>query len=96
MQQGWILSEFGSKPFPTSFIGCFGLPLMVVIIDGVGQLLAGYCTFGEHNFVRCLIVITVKCFLVLDELFAAVICCTIVREIDWIEVTKWAQLTKES
>ena len=96
MQQGGILSEFGSVPFLTSFIGYIGPPLMIVIIDGVGQLLAGYCTFGEHNFVCHLIVIAVKCFLVLDELFTAVICCTIVCEIDWVEVTKSAQLTEES
>ena len=96
MQQGWILGEFGSEPFMTSFIGCISPPLMVIVVNRVGQLFASKCAFGEHDFVCSFIIIAIKHLLMLDKLFTAVICCTIEREIDWVKVTKQAQLTKES
>ena len=81
------MDEFGSESFTTSFIGCISPSLMIVVIDRVGQLFAGKRAFGEHDFICSFIIVAIKCLLMLDKLFTAVVGCTIESEIDWIEVT---------
>ena len=67
------MGEFGSESFTTSFVGCISPSLMIIVIDRVGQLFAGKCAFGEHDFICSFVIVAIKRLLMLDKLFTAVI-----------------------